>query len=91
VTARRQLGPETRRALAAPIDGSKRRKALLMVAAFIDAGRSNPSISELAARARLRRLAVVAIVDRLEREGWLEVERCKGQHNRYTLLYGRQR
>ncbi|HET7053875.1 MAG TPA: hypothetical protein VFI09_08175 [Solirubrobacterales bacterium] len=88
---KRKLGPEARRAFAAPIEGSKRRKVLILIAAYLDAGRPDPSISELAARARLRRLAVVAIVDRLERDGWLGVERAPRRRNVYRLLDGRGR
>lgn len=91
MTARRQLGPEARRALAAPVEGSKRRKVLALIGIFADADRDDPSISELAARARLRRLAVVAIVDHLERDGHLAVQREPGRRNRYKLLDRRQR
>ncbi len=80
-----QLGPNARRALAPPVEGAKRRKVLVLVAAFIDAGRVDPSISELAARAKLHRGAVVRLVDRLEREGLLTVHRCPNERNRYTL------
>jgi DNA-binding MarR family transcriptional regulator len=91
MTTRRQLGPEAERALRAPLEGTKRRKILVLIAAYLDAGRDNPSITELAARARLRRIAVVGIVDHLEREGHLAVEREPNRRNRYSLLDRRQR
>jgi DNA-binding MarR family transcriptional regulator len=61
---------------------------LVLIAAYLDAGRPSPSITELANRTRLRRLAVVAIVDRLRRDGWLDVERHHGRRNRYALRDG---
>ncbi len=84
-------GPNVRAALRAPIEGRKRRAVLILIAAYLDAGRRDPSVAELAGRTQLRRLAVVAIVDRLERDGWLGIERAPRRRNRYTLLDGRRR
>lgn len=81
-------GPNVRRALAAPVGGTKRRRVLVLIAAYIDAGRDDPSIRELAERAKLPRVAVVAVVDRLERDGWLRVRRAAGRRNRYSLSEG---
>lgn len=67
------------------VEGSKRRKILALVAAYIDAGR-DPSISELAARARLPRSAVIALVDRLESDGYLAIERAPRRRNVYRLV-----
>jgi DNA-binding MarR family transcriptional regulator len=90
---RQTIGPNLRRALVAPVEGTKRRKVLATIAACLDVGRDDPSISELARRAKLSRLAVVAIVDRLERDGLLEVERGlqSVDRNRYSLLDRRPR
>jgi DNA-binding IclR family transcriptional regulator len=88
--ARAQLGPEARRAYLLPVDGQKRRKILVLIGAFLDAGR-NPSITELAARARLPRSVVMALVDRLERDQFLGVERAPRQRNTYRLLDGGRR
>lgn len=87
----RSSRPNVRAALRAPIEGRKRRAVLVLIAAYLDAGRCDPSIGELADRTRLRRLAVVAIVDRLQRDGWLDVKRHRGRRNRYALLDGRRR
>lgn len=85
----KQLRLEARRALAMPIHGRKRRAVLILIAVYLDAGKA-PSITELAARTRLRRLEVIPIVDRLERDGFLAVKRTPHQRNRYTLLDGRR-
>lgn len=79
-----QLGPIATRALRTPIEGTKRRKVYVAIAAYIDIGQ-NPSISELADRTGLHRLAVLVAVDKLEEAGYLEIQRERGKVNRYEL------
>lgn len=82
------LGPCARHALAAPITGSKRRRVLLAVALYLDCGRSDPSIRELAERAKLPRGAVVSIISLLDCDGLLEVRRgdcAAGERNVYRF------
>ncbi|HET7052461.1 MAG TPA: hypothetical protein VFI09_00920 [Solirubrobacterales bacterium] len=81
-----QLGPNTRRALVLPVEGTKRRKVLVLIAAYADAGRDDPAISELSQRSGLTYRQVVFVVDRLEADGWLEVRRSHQRRNRYRLL-----
>lgn len=81
-------GPNVRRALALPVTGTKRRKVFVAIALFADGGRADPSISEIAERAKLSRCAVVSIVDMLDRVGLLEVTRGDhglGQRNVYSF------
>ena len=85
-----QLGPCARAALAQPVDGSKRRKVLALIGVFADTGRPDPSISELAARSDLDRETVVAVVDRLEADGLLDVRRGDvhaGDRNVYAFRF----
>jgi DNA-binding MarR family transcriptional regulator len=81
-------GPTVERALRLPASGAKARRVLVLVAAYIDAGRPDPSIRELAERAELHRVAVVAIVDQLEARGLLIIERGDtpaGERNTYRV------
>lgn len=88
MTATTKLGSAARAAMRMPVGGHKRQKVLVLIAAYIDAGRDDPSIRELAERAKLHRVAVVAVVDRLECDGWLRVQRAAGRRNRYSLSEG---
>lgn len=86
------LGPTARRVLAMSIDGRKRKAVLLAIAIYTDAGRNDPSIRELAARAKLSRGVVVSVIDRLQADGLLAVRRGDnkaGERNRYALTEGR--
>lgn len=76
------LGPAAKAAARLPIDGTKRRKVLVLIAAYADAGEKSPSIRELAERARLDRLIVANVVDRLARDGLLEVDWRAGPDRR---------
>ncbi len=87
-TARAKYGLETRRAILLPVTGQKRRKLLVLIAAYIDAGRADPSIRELSKRLKLQRFVVIALVDALERDGLLTVQRASGERNRYALIGG---
>lgn len=89
MSAGAEIGPNARRALAMPIEGSKRRRVLLAVALYADGGRADPSISEIAEHAKLSRDIVVSIVDGLEADGLLGVSRgdcAAGERNVYMLL-----
>lgn len=83
-TPKPTAGENVQRASRLPIHGAKRLKTLLLIAAWIDAGHQ-PSIGELAARLGLHRVAVVALIDHLERDGLLEVERRWPERNAYRI------
>jgi hypothetical protein len=70
-----KLGPTARAVLALGIEAAKRRKILALIAVYIDAGRPDPSITELTARSGFDRDCVVAVVERLEADGLLVVDR----------------
>lgn len=57
--------------------GRKRLRTAAAIAAWLDAGRDDPSIAELADWLGLKYPAVVAIVNRLADDGLLVVERGK--------------
>ena len=69
------LGPLARAALRLPAGGAKRRKVLVMVAAYADAGERSPSITQLARGTKLSRWVVLNVIDRLQADGLLIVER----------------
>ena len=88
MSAAAELGPNARAALSAPLTGNKRRKVLLAVGIFLDCERPDPSITEIAARTRLPRGAVVSIVDGLEAAGLLAIHRgncAAGERNAYSF------
>lgn len=72
------LGSLAKAAMRLPIDGQKRRKLLILIAAYNDGGTSLPPEAEL-----LSRLSFLAgdprklrgLVQALERDGWLQVSR----------------
>jgi DNA-binding MarR family transcriptional regulator len=82
-------GPRFAAVLRMRIDGTKRHRVLALIAAYLDAGVDDPSITELAERARLPRIAVVQLVDKLEADGLVEIERAPREdrlaRNRYRL------
>lgn len=80
------LGPTARAAASLPVGGNKRRKLALLIGAYIDAGINDPSIRMLAMRTGLDARVVVTLVDRLERDGFLAVDRRRGERNRYSLI-----
>ena len=75
-----------------PIDGTKRRKVLLLIAAYLDAGAPDPSCAMLGRRVGLPSQVVATLVDRLEADGFLSVERAtekrEGFRNRYAIPDG---
>lgn len=79
------MGPTATRAMRLPVAGSKRRKVLVVIAAYADAGVPNPSISQIVSRTKLPRPAVVGLVDLLEHDGLLEIHRSPGVRNRYRV------
>lgn len=86
-----KLGPEATRAMRMSIEGSKKKKIAVLIGVYLDAGKRDPSISELARRAKLRPIVVVGVVAALEKAGILEVQRGdikKQERNRYRLLDG---
>lgn len=84
-------GPNVRFALAAPVKARSpektlnRRKVFAAIAAYLDAGRSDPSIRELAGKTKLDRGVVIGAVDSLEHFGFITVARAKGERNVYSL------
>jgi hypothetical protein len=70
------------------VDGNKRRAVLLAVADFLDRGREDPSLAELTRRSPVNRASTAAILDRLEGEGLLGIERGdrrRDERSRYRL------
>jgi DNA-binding IscR family transcriptional regulator len=68
------------------VGGEKRRKCYVLIAAFADAGRSDPTVRELAARTKLPRNTVVQLVEKLEADGFLAIApKDGGGGNRYLL------
>ena len=82
-------GATFKRAAKLPIDGTKRRKVLLLIAAYVDAGTPDPSCAMLGRRVGLPPHVVATLVDRLEADGSLRVkrptERREGFRNRYAI------
>ena len=74
-----------------PVGGEKRRKLLLCIAAYIDAGVNDPACSRLARRTGLPKQTVIRLVDQLEGDGLLTVRRGntrKRERNRYEVKVG---
>jgi len=84
------LGPLARAAMRVPVGGNKRRKVLVLIAAFLDTGESSPSIRQLSERCHLDRPLVCQLVSRLARDGLIEVEWRAGPERRniYRLPEG---
>ena len=76
------LGPRARAAMRLPAGGSKRQKVLVLIAAYLDAGESSPSIRDLAGRCHLDAPLVALLVSRLARDGLIEVEWRAGPERR---------
>jgi hypothetical protein len=74
----RKIGPVGRAARRLGVEGEKR-SVLLALAAFLDEGVCDPSILELSRRARVHRMAVVLKLDKLARDGVIELRR--GDHH----------
>ena len=84
------LGPSARAAARLPTKGRKRHKLLVLIGAYHDAG-VDPSVRMLAARTGLSRASVIRLVDALERDGLLEIERRPSPARyRYTLRAPRE-
>lgn len=87
----RRSGANRRAAEAAAIEGNKRRRVLLALADFADQGRADPSITEICRRARHNRTDVCFSLDRMERDGLIEIRRGndripRGTRSTYRLL-----
>jgi excisionase family DNA binding protein len=68
------LGPRAPWVLRQPVAGINRRKVLVLLAAWLDAGYDDPAIRQIARRAGLEPLLTFPLVDALEREGWIAVQ-----------------
>jgi DNA-binding MarR family transcriptional regulator len=82
------IGANARAAIRHPIDGSKGRKVLVLIAAWLDAGVDDPAISRIAKRARLPKEVTSDVVDRLERDGLIAIRRgdkTRRERNHYSL------
>jgi hypothetical protein len=80
--------PVARRVLAAPIEGTKRKRVLAVIAAYQDEGHQ-PSVREIARRAKVKRgpHETLALIARLERDGLLRVQWAKPPaRNRYEVV-----
>jgi hypothetical protein len=87
-TQRQTPGPNVRAALRSKPGSRARAKVLLTVAAFLDEGREDPTIRELAERTGLERLAVIQALERLEVDRQLVVrwgDPRRGERNRYEI------
>jgi hypothetical protein len=97
------MGPRARAAFKLPIEGQKRRKLLVLIAAYADAGECSPGWRQLGPRLAFlgwqdpptRKIATrfTQLFDALEREGWLEITQPTGQERAerkravYRLLF----
>ena len=79
--------PRARRVLTADIEGGKRKRVLAVIAAYQDEG-DEPSVREIATRAKLRGVPMLlALLRRLEADGLLRVEwATPPARNRYDIL-----
>ena len=68
------LGRNARAAARLPAGGKKRRQLLILIGAWLDAGVA-PSVRMLARRSGFSTAIVIRLIDALERDGLLEVER----------------
>lgn len=82
------FGDRARAAMRVDAGGRKRRALLVLIAGYRDAGVLDPSIRELARDAQLPRRVASDLVDRLERDGLVAIERGdprRQERNVYTL------
>jgi hypothetical protein len=79
------LGKRAQAAMRTDVGGRKRLKVLVIIAAFADAGRTDPTIRELAERTKLPRNTVVQLIEKLEEDGHLAIAPKDGAGNRYAL------
>jgi len=87
-------GERFERAARLPIEGRKRRRLLALLAAYADAS-LEPSVNQLATTLKLDPRKIDALLDALERDGWIRVEwagtgrpgrrSAPGRRNRYEL------
>jgi hypothetical protein len=89
VSAPSRLGPTARAALDLPLRGAKRRRLLGLLAVAADRGLRSPSIGELSRASGYPRALVVSLIDSLERDGLLVVDRTDtGEpHNRRATYF----
>ena len=81
------LGPTAKAAMRVET-GSKRRRLLVLIAAFADAGEASPAAGTLAVRLGVKVRVIDALLAALEREGLLAVERgdvTRSERNRYRV------
>jgi hypothetical protein len=86
-----QTYPLARRVLAADVEGSKRKRVLAVIAAYLDEGYA-PSVREIAERAKVpgarsRIPRTLALLRRLEADGLLRIESAPPPgRNRYEIV-----
>lgn len=88
---RRKIGPIERSARAANVEGEKRRHVLIVLARLLD-GREDPSIREVARAARRHRMEVFLLIEKLARDGLIELDRgddAREQRTTYRVLLPR--
>ncbi|MEK6271431.1 MAG: hypothetical protein AABM42_02135 [Actinomycetota bacterium] len=68
------LGPFTRAVSKAEVGDEKRRKVLIAIAAYSEAGIVNPTPKELAAATRLPEDTVRPLIERLRDDGFIRVK-----------------
>jgi len=87
------LGPRAKGAMRAlrcthPKTDEKRRKLLVLIAAYADAGEQSPAVRTFALKLRISINSVDQLLGALERDGFVEIERRKHERNRYQLKVG---
>jgi DNA-binding MarR family transcriptional regulator len=81
------LGPLAKRAMRIHAGGDKRRKLLVLICAYADAGEPSPAVATLAARLKLPNQAIDPLLDHLQQDGFLTVARREHHRNVYTVHF----
>lgn len=79
-----KLGPLAKAAMRVET-GEKRRKLLVLIAAYADAGEESPAVATLAARTGLKVKKLDLLLCSLTRDGHLHVTRTRNKRNRYQV------
>lgn len=87
-----RLGPLARAAAQIDVGGTKRQKVLVLLAAYQDAGVTNPPIRALCERTGFRAEHTLRLLERLETDGIIAVQwgdHRKNERNQYVLNFRR--
>jgi DNA-binding MarR family transcriptional regulator len=80
-------GPLFRQAAALHRGSPDHRRVLCLLAGFADAGEHRPTMPDLCERIRLPEHRIFALIDDLERDGWVTVTRRKLKPRRIYALH----